>query len=221
MNHKLKYLAIAVLLTGCASAPQVSWYTTVDVDEFEDEMACTVTQASVYTNSAAYTYNNHFYPAVRFDPKGLFVGVISGGNFKIPVGDVRLRIDQNSPVTLYSANTPETSMSATQQQATSMVDAYTQNMTDEQKEQAQKTFKAAMSASSKMLLPYTFLDGEEAAKLLSQMKSGKSIKLQRIAIGQQTSSVGEHFIDASFNSSINECLETMRATYGKEYLSEI
>jgi len=37
----------------------------------------------------------HFYPVVRKEGDEIYIGVMSGGRFKVPVGTVQIRIDQN------------------------------------------------------------------------------------------------------------------------------
>lgn len=203
----LLLIGVCVLLVGCnTTPPEVQWFTKTSVDQFTDEASCTVSLGSIYySDGSVYTLNNHVYPAVHIDSNGVFVGAISGGKILIPVGDLRIRIDSNEPWILRAAENPKTSLKVDGPVSQAHFNAYTQSLTNEQKQQAQATYDTAMSAAANMMLPYTFTGGEEAQRLLSEMKTGNQIKLQRIALGNATSTVGTHNIDQSFHDSLAKC----------------
>ena len=199
--------AIALLLAGCNTTPaKVEWFTKTNIDPFTDEVSCTVTQGSIYTGGGmVYTVNNHIYPAVHFDSFGVFVGAISGGNILIPVGDLRIRIDSNEPWILQAANNPKTSLRVDGPVNQTQIDAYTQSLTEDQQQQAKAIFEASMGASANLMLPYTFIGGEDAKKLIDEMSNGSIIRLQRIALGNATSTIGTHDIDQSFVDALAMC----------------
>ena len=200
-------IAIALSLVGCnVTPPKIEWFTQVKIDEFTDETSCTVTQGGLYTSSGIiYTINNQVYPAVHFDNYDVFVGVISGGSVRIPVGDVRIRIDNNEPWTLQAANTPKTSLKVDGPTSQEHLNAYLQSLSPEQKAQFDAAYDSAMDATSNMLSPYTFVGGKDAERLINEMKNGKQIRLQRIALGNTTSTVGIHDIDQSFHDALAKC----------------
>lgn len=200
-------IAIALSLVGCnVTPPKIEWFTQVSIDEFTDEVSCTVTQGGLYTSSGViYTINNQVYPAVHFDSYGVFVGVISGGNIRIPVGDVRVRVDNNEPWTLQAANTPKTALKVDSPTSQEHLSTYTQSLSPEQKAQIEAAYGSAMNLTANMMLPYTFVGGDDAARLIDEMKSGRQIRLQRIALGNTTSTVGIHDIDQSFHDALAKC----------------
>ena len=86
-------LAAATILGGCATGP--TWQATGTTDEFTDKTTMMVTTGDFPASGSIVTRSLHFYPVVRKEGGEIYVGLMSGGRFKIPVGTVQLRIDQN------------------------------------------------------------------------------------------------------------------------------
>lgn len=101
-------LLLALALSGCATGQRqsVEWITVRDTDQFTDKSTCGVTVGSFYTGGGVYTVPNHYYPYIESANGELRVGIRSGGRFKIPVGDVQIRIDQNPAWTIATGETP-------------------------------------------------------------------------------------------------------------------
>ncbi|MNT31147.1 hypothetical protein D3C72_1669720 [compost metagenome] len=119
---------------------------------------------------------------------------MSGGRFKIPVGTVQLRIDQNEAWTITPQETPVSMMPAAPQ--------YALNLPPEQAALVKQTQDQAMLNITQMMSPYTVTGGEKAKKILKQMLSGQNLKYRTVGINQAASTTGQTVIDPSLAESL-------------------
>lgn len=207
---RLSIIAGSILaLSGCASTmqPQESWVSTIKADEFTDEITCSVTAGTFQSSGLSFTQQSHYYPVIRTVDGELRVGVVSGGRYPLPVGNVQLRVDGNETWTIEASETPvggENSM-ADVAFSDSMTNAYTANMTEEQKAQYIAVMEATKKNTAGIMSPETLTTGDKAKAILEQIRSGKELKVRVLGFGMQKSTTGRHPIDASFEKALNEC----------------
>ncbi|MFT2184155.1 hypothetical protein [Pseudomonas sp. NBRC 111144] len=195
-------LLLALALSGCATGQRqsVEWITVRDTDQFTDKSTCGVTVGSFYTGGGVYTVSNHYYPYIESANGELRVGIRSGGRFKIPVGDVQIRIDQNPAWTIATGETPVDYVPEGQLKA---MQAYGGDA--KQQEMLEKTYKTALQASAQAMSPFTAATGEKAQQILSQMKTGKVLIYRTLGLNQAASTTGEYALDQSLNKALAEC----------------
>lgn len=195
-------LLLALAFSGCATGqrPSVEWITVRDTDQFTDKSTCGVTVGSFYTGGGVYTVSNHYYPYIESANGELRVGIRSGGRFKIPVGDVQIRIDQNPAWTIATGETPVDYVPEGQLKA---MQAYGGDA--KQQEMLEKTYKTALQASAQAMSPFTAATGEKAQQILSQMKTGKVLIYRTLGLNQAASTTGEYALDQSLNKALAEC----------------
>lgn len=195
-------LLLALALSGCATGlrPSVEWITVRDTDQFTDKSTCGVTVGSFYTGGGVYTVSNHYYPYIESADGELRIGIRSGGRFKIPVGDVQIRIDQNPAWTIATGETPVDYVPEGQLKA---MQAYGGDA--KQQEMLEKTYKTALQASAQAMSPFTAATGEKAQQILSQMKTGKVLIYRTLGLNQAASTTGEYALDQSLNKALAEC----------------
>jgi hypothetical protein len=119
---------------------------------------------------------------------------MSGGRFKIPVGTVQLRIDQNESWTITPQETPVSMMPSAPQ--------YALNLPPEQAALVKQTQDQAMLNMSQLMSPYTVTGGDKAKKILKQMLTGKMLKYRTVGINQAASTTGEVVIDPTLAESL-------------------
>lgn len=183
---------VATLLSGCAAGP--TWQATGSTDEFTDKTTMMVTTSEFPSSGSIVTRSLHFYPVVRKEGDEIFVGLMSGGRFKIPVGTVQLRIDQNEAWTITPQETPISMMPSAPQ--------YALNLPPEQAALVKQAQDQAMLNVTQLMSPYTVTGGEKAKKILKQMLSGKNLKYRTVGINQAASTTGETVIDPSLAESL-------------------
>ncbi|MND23290.1 hypothetical protein D3C76_274200 [compost metagenome] len=192
MKGIIALLAAAVALGGCAAGP--TWQATGTTDEFTDKTTMMVTTSEFPASGSIVTRSLHFYPVVRKEGDEIYVGLMSGGRFKIPVGTVQLRIDQNEAWTITPQETPVSMMPAAPQ--------YALNLPPEQAALVKQTQDQAMLNITQMMSPYTVTGGEKAKKILKQMLSGQNLKYRTVGINQAASTTGQTVIDPSLAESL-------------------
>lgn len=205
MKTKALIISIAMLLGACGSTepPTVRWFTQKKVDQFDDTSSCRVTVGSLYyANGTVLTYTNNFYPFVETLDGDLRVGVLSGGQVQVPVGNIQLRIDSNDA---WSIETQETPVDYVPSSSTVDMAPYMASMTTEQKAQYQATFETSMENATKIMSPYTAVSGEKARMILSQMLNGYNLIYRRVGFNQAASSTGEYKLDSSFRNALTDC----------------
>lgn len=185
-------LALAtVMLTGCAGSV---WKATGSTDEFTDKTTMMVTTGNNTAGSSIITSSLKFYPVVRKEGGEIYVGLMSGGRFKIPVGTVQIRIDQNEAWTITPQETPMGLVPASPELAL--------GLPPEQAELIKKTQAQAMENAYKMMSPYTITGGDKAKSILRQMLAGQILKFRTVGINQAASTTGEVVLDESLAQSL-------------------
>lgn len=192
MKGIIVLLASALALGGCAAGP--TWQATGTTDEFTDKTTMMVTTSEFPASGSIVTRSLHFYPVVRKEGGDIYVGLMSGGRFKIPVGTVQLRIDQNEAWTITPQETPVSMMPAAPQ--------YSLNLPSEQAALIKQTQDQAMLNVTQMMSPYTVTGGEKARKILKQMLAGHTLKYRTVGINQAASTTGEAVIDPTLAESL-------------------
>lgn len=192
MKRTIALVAAAIALGGCASGSV--WKATGTTDEFTDKTTMMVTTGDFTAGSSIITSSLKFYPVVRKEGGEIYVGLMSGGRFKIPVGTVQLRIDQNEAWTITPQETPVSMMPEAPQ--------YALNLPPEQAELVKNAQAQAMTNMAQVMSPYTIAGGEKAKKILKQMLVGHTLKYRTVGINQAASTTGEVEIDPSLAQSL-------------------
>lgn len=194
-------LALTLSITGCATGPAVEWVTVRNTDQFTDKSSCAVTVGAYYTKHGVYTVRNQYYPYIEVANGDLRVGVKSGGQFSIPVGDVQLRIDQNKAWTISTSETPLDYVPEGQLKA---MQAYAPK--DPQQQQiVENAYKTAMEATARSMSPFTAATGEKARSILREMRAGKTVIYRTVGLNQAASTTGEYVLDKSLETALNQC----------------
>lgn len=192
MRRIITLSMFAFALVGCASG--AVWKATGSTDEFTDKTTMMVTTGDFSSGSSIMTSSLRFYPVVRKEGGQIYVGLMSGGRFKVPVGTVQLRIDQNEAWTITPQETPVSSMPAAPQ--------YVLNLPPEQTAIVKNAQEQAMINATQMMSPYTIAGGDKAKKILRQMLSGSVLKYRVVGINQAASTTGEVALDPSLAESL-------------------
>jgi len=193
---RIAALAFALSLAGCATEQQ-TWKATATTDEFTDKTTMMVTTGDHSAPSWIVTQPLHFYPVVRKEGSEIYVGLMSGGRFKVPVGTVQLRIDQNDAWTITPQETPVS-------MAPSIPMAPLVTLQGEQAALVKNAQEQAIKSTSQLMSPYTVTGGDKAKQILKQMVSGHLIRYRTVGINQAASSTGEAVIDQSLAKSLRE-----------------
>ncbi|MFQ3191530.1 MAG: hypothetical protein ACI936_002671 [Paraglaciecola sp.] len=210
MKYFSMFITVSVL-TGCASIiPKVQWVASTEFDRFTDQTACTVTTGSLYTQSSVFTYTNHLYPFIEVVNGELRVGLKSGGKYKVPVGDVQLRIDKNKAWNISMSETPVNVKPDLQTSAqVDIMTEYAKNLPPEQQALVVNSYKAAMSSTGKMLSPYTATTGDKAKAIVKEMLKGNTLIYRTLGFNQAPtlggSTTGEFLLDGSLEAALNKC----------------
>ena len=185
-------LAIAtVVLSGCAGSV---WKATGSTDKFTDQTTTMVTTGDYSAGTSIITSSLKFYPVVRKEGGEIYVGLMSGGRFKIPVGTIQLRIDQNDAWTITPQETPISMVPAAPEIAL--------GLPAEQAEMIKKAQAQSMDSMYKMMSPYTVTGGDKAKEILRQMVTGKTLIYRTVGINQAASTTGEIELDDSLRQSL-------------------
>lgn len=184
-------LVAATMLSGCAGTV---WKATGTTDEFTDKTTMMVTTGNFTAGSSIITSSLKFYPVVRKEGGEIYVGLMSGGRFKIPVGTVQIRIDQNEAWAITPQETPVGLVPASPELAL--------GLPPEQAELIKKTQAQAMENVYKMMSPYTITGGDKAKSILRQMLAGQVLKFRTVGINQAASTTGEVVLDESLAQSL-------------------
>lgn len=192
MKRIVSVLAATMALGGCASGP--TWQATGTTDEFTDKTTMMVTTSEFPASGSIVTRSLRFYPVVRKEGDEIYVGLMSGGRFKIPVGTVQLRIDQNEAWTITPQETPVSMMPSAPQ--------YTLNLPPEQAALVKQTQDQAMLNVTQLMSPYTVTGGDKAKKIIKQILSGHTLKYRTVGINQAASTTGEVQLDQTLAESL-------------------
>lgn len=192
MKGTIAALVTAAALGGCAAGP--TWQATGSTDEFTDKTTLMVTTSEFPGSGSIVTRALHFYPVVRKEGSEIFVGLMSGGRFKIPVGTAQLRIDDNEAWTITPQETPVSMMPSAPQ--------YALNLPPDQAALVKQAQDQAMLNVTQLMSPYTVTGGEKAKKILKQMLAGQTLKYRTVGINQAASTTGEAVIDPTLAESL-------------------
>lgn len=185
-------LAIAaVMLSGCAGSV---WKATGSTDKFTDQTTTMVTTGDYSAGTSIITSSLKFYPVVRREGGEIYVGLMSGGRFKVPVGTIQLRIDQNEAWTITPQETPVSMVPAAPEIAL--------GLPAEQAEMIKNSQAQSMENIYKMMSPYTVTGGDKARAILKQMLSGQTLIYRTVGINQAASTTGEIALDDSLRQSL-------------------
>lgn len=194
---RIALLAItAVLITGCQSTGTI-WSATSNQDQFTDVSTKMVTVGEGLSNQLIVTKSLRYYPFVGVQNGELFVGVRSGGRYRIPTGTVQIRIDSNEAWTITPDETPI-------YLAPSIPAALPQGADNSSGVDLASFQAQAMKNVTKLMSPYTAVTGEKAKSILKEMLKGKTIKYRTVGMNQAASTTGEVVMDASFVEAIRQ-----------------
>ncbi len=194
---KFALAAIAsVLITGCQSTGTI-WNATSSQDQFTDVTTKMVTIGEGPSNQLIVTRSLRYYPFVGMQNGELFVGIRSGGRYRIPTGTVQIRIDTNEAWTISPDETPIYLAPSIPSPRPQGVDK--SNVVDVASFQAQ-----AMQNVTKIMSPYTATTGDKAKRILKEMLTGKTVKYRTVGMNQAASTTGEVVIDASFVEALRQ-----------------
>lgn len=194
----------STILSGCNSTPEdnETWISILTKDEFTDQIDCTITAPDQRIfSSGKYTQTGMLYPFIRLTNGELILGVKSGGKYEIPVGDVQLRVDANTPHLITTAETPVSVKSEVKNPYAAAVE----NLPPEQQKIVEDAFANASSSTAKMFAPYTATEGEKAKLILTEMLNGKQLIFRQVALANTTSSTGFTTLNKSLVSALSEC----------------
>ena len=188
--------SMVAALAGCAST-RPAWKAVASTDEFTDVTTKMVTVGEFSTAQGVYTKPMSLYPFVGVREGEVIVGVRSGGRFRIPAGQVQLRIDENTAWTITTEETPLYLVPEVQGLPSMTSDAKTNELVDE----AQKKMMATMHRS---MSPFTAATGEKAKQILNQMLSGKRLIYRSVGINQAGARTGEVALDESLTIGLRQ-----------------
>ncbi len=188
MKKILVQVVAGLLLVGCAATGPV-WKPVSNVDEFTDVSTMMVTVGEYAGGSFVVTQSLKYYPFVGTQNGKLFVGVRSGGRFRVPTGTVQVRIDANPAWTITPDETPVALVPSV---PTMQMEGMPQSV------DMASLQKQAMANVTKMMSPYTAATGDKAKRIIRQMLNGKVIKYRTVGMNQAASTTGEVKLDASF-----------------------
>ncbi|ALE17110.1 hypothetical protein AMC99_01822 [Altererythrobacter epoxidivorans] len=195
--------------------PREAWTVSRTSDPITGDSSCVVT---AYDTVAGMKYSRFgfLYPVVENNSKlGLLIGVSSGGQYRVPTGDILWRIDSNPHRTLRAADNPATAMNS----------AYTTQPFKTGNAETDKRIAEAMAQSGSMVAAITatstMASGELAQDLLTEMVGGQTLLYRQAQVApayglpsSQTGRVGQYTsdegqvpfkLDASFHRGLKEC----------------
>lgn len=193
MKRLIVTAAVTMMLTGCAG--QV-WKATGSTDEFTDQTTMMVTVGEYTSVPVIVTKPFNYYPVVRKVGNEVYVGLMSGGRIKVPVGTVQLRIDQHEAWTISPQETPVSLLPEVPQ--------YALNLPPEQAELVKNAQAQAMTSAAQTMSPYTVTGGDKAKAIIKQMAAGHMLKYRTVGLNQAGSTTGEVTLDASFVQSLKQ-----------------
>lgn len=205
--YRFAIVLFILLLEGCSalhldSASSMSWVSINEVDELTDTWKCIITAGRQFTQNVTYTHPIHNFPYVEISNLGFSVGIKSGGRFKIPVGDVRIRIDSNET---WNISTSETPMYYMFENRMDRIRKFIENNSLKNSEVAKDTNIEMLEARAKTMFPYTATTGTKAVAIFKEMLAGKQIKYWTTGPNQWGPTNGEYDIDKYFHQSVNRC----------------
>lgn len=196
MKKILLLFLTLVSVSGCAE--HKTWIAVERTDQFTDNHVKMVTVGESSTNNNLFTRKLAYYPFIGvLDNGDLIVGLRSGGGYgRIPVGNVRMRIDNNkyweistseTPLLLIPSNPLPTSISPVENQG---------NFGDIQKNMTENL--------ARIMSPFTAATGDKAKSIIKEMINGKKMIYDVPGYNQVSSTTGEVQFDKSFHEAISK-----------------
>lgn len=195
-------LVLCCVVAGCQTTGQV-WNSVIGKDEFTDKVTKMVTIGEFASSDVIWTKSRRLYPFVGIQDGEIYVGIRSGGRYRLPAGTVQIRIDNNESWTISPEETPiylapqvpalvPQSPGSPQRPESAVLDTASK-------------MQAQMNANiTKIMSPYTAVTGDKARAILKQMVKGKIIKYRQVGYNQASSTIGEVRIDESFLAALRE-----------------
>jgi len=222
MNRPVR-LPGAIIVLGLVTAlgstplyskkPQAAWQVSRVSDPVTGRTSCVV---AAFDRAAGmrFTRTGYLYPLVENHPvHGLLVGVSSGGQFRLPTGDILWRVDDRPFRELKATDNPPPERSAIAvPNLPAGDDAASKAMRD--------TIEQALRMSSGLAATSTMASGSKAREMLDEMLEGSSLIFRAAAsvpdyglpssntyrVGQYTSKGLKPFpLDASFRAGLTAC----------------
>lgn len=197
----LSILICTLILSGCAA--NKSWQVVSTQDEFTDQRSCKIDYDSGYIKDIRRKVNGgiHYYPFVEKVNNTVIFGV--QGDYKIPVGDVQIRIDNNKAISISYTETP-VFYSATSK---AKVDISYLKSEGIDNKILQSNIDEMMANVQKISSPFTATSGDKARLIIDQMKKGKLLKMRVIGFGTNSvsSNSGEYLLGEKFVDALNRC----------------
>jgi len=202
MRKILGYFFISLAIVGCSSkAPfqNDTWKAVAQGDEFSDSLNLIVTTGDYSSGGYVVTRGMRYYPVIGRNGNDIYFGVMSGGRFKIPVGNIQVRIDQNKTWDISSSETPEVLVSKI-----NSFQAIDYGLKGEQAEVVRHAQEQAMENYGRAMSHITAVGGEKARQIIRQMLSGKRIIYRSTMTSTPTSTTGKADLDSSLRKSLVE-----------------
>lgn len=212
-------ITAAVVLCGvhlpalAKKKPRETWVVSKVSDPVTGASSCVVAAYDQF-GKARYSRTGILYPVVENSPKlGLLVGVSSGGQYRLPTGNILWRIDQNPHRELLASDNPETGAPTFAMPAFKTGNEATDKAVAESMANATK-LTAGLTATS------TVATGDKAREMLREMLAGKSLLYRQANVApayglpsSQTYRVGQYTneghqaipLDDSFRRGLAEC----------------
>lgn len=187
-------LSVVAALSGCA-ATAPTWKAVASTDEFTDVTTKLVTVGEFSTAQGIYTKSMALYPFVGLRNGEIIVGVRSGGRFRVPAGQVQLRIDDNTAWMIATEETPLYLAPEVQALPAMTADAKANAVMGEAQKQVMASVHRSMS-------PFTATTGDKAKQILNQMLGGKRLIYRSVGINQAGGRTGEVVLDESLATSL-------------------
>lgn len=199
-------------LAGCFFAPSVAaakkpvWVIERRVDQFTDITSCRVQPRAVTINRLIYPYAMQFYPYVETRGGEVRVGMFSGGGIAVPAGRVQLRIDDNDAWTIETTETPvDSEVVSAAAMAGQMKSSMGTNLTPEMSATFDQSANASAQTINQAMSPYTATTGDRAARLIAEMRGGRSMIYRRLAANAAGSTTGTIALGGDFNAALAAC----------------
>lgn len=203
----------AVAAPVSAKKPEAAWSVSRVSDPVTGRTSCVV---AAFDRAAGMRFSRTgtLYPLVENHPvHGLLVGVSSGGQFRLPTGDILWRVDDRPFRDLKAADNPPS-------QAVPVAIPYLPAGDDPASKAMRDTIEQALRMSSGLAATSTMASGSKAREMLDEMLAGSSLIFRAAAsvpdyglpssnayrVGQFTSKGLRPFpLDTSFRAGLTAC----------------
>ncbi len=200
LKYEIIFSLLTVLCTGCAST---TWVTTTSKDEFTDKSSCKISYGSEFAKGFKKGLGGvTYYPFIEKVNDETIFGIQN--DYKMPVGDVQLRIDDNEAIIISYTETP-VYYSASSAYKVDL--SYMKNLEGVDQQAMQNTIDSTMKNVQKISSPFTATTGDKANLIIQQMKNGSVLKMRVIGFGTNSiqSTSGKYLIDSEFKMALDKC----------------